>query len=86
MIFITINSKTTAEDRAKRNSLQDNPFISHPSKHARKGKKFGQRLKRKTGPTILKLQDEDKFQVQIEDKIASKSKLRNKRQVSLDFF
>ena len=80
--MIYFNSKTTAEDRAKRNSLKDNPFITRPNK-GRKGKVFGQRLKRKTQPTVLKLQDEGEFQVDIEDKIASTSKLRNKRQVNL---
>ena len=79
--MIYFNSKTTAEDRAKRNSLKDNPFITRPNK-GRKGKVFGQRLKRKTQPTVLKLQDEGEFQVDIEDKIASTSKLRNKRQVN----
>ena len=79
------NSKTTAEDRAKRNLAKDNPFIVRPSKpqKGRKGKQFGQRIKRKSNkPTVLTLQDPT-FQEDIEDKIATQSKLRNKRQVSV---
>ena len=80
MIILVIYSKTTAENESKRKDIQENPFIVLPNKKkppgGRKGKQFGQRIKRKSqSPTILTLQDE------IEEKIESQSKIRNKRQV-----
>ena len=45
-------------------------------RNGRKGKKFGQKLNKKTSePTILTLKEE------IEEKIDNESKIRNKRQV-----
>ena len=68
-------SKAKAEVEQRKKEVQENPFIVKP-RNGRKGKKFGQKLNKKTSePTILTLKEE------IEEKIDNESKIRNKRQV-----
>ena len=68
-------SKAKAEVEQRKKEVQENPFIVKP-RNGRKGKKFGQKLNKKTSePTILTLKES------IEEKIDNESKIRNKRQV-----
>ena len=68
-------SKAKAEVEQRKKEVQENPFIVKP-RNGRKGKKFGEKLNKKTSePTILTLKES------IEKNIDNESKIRNKRQV-----
>ena len=78
--MIYSNSKSTAELKQK----NDNPFIVNAKRvpPGRRGRKFGQRVKRTTEPTILKNFKDLNLKDKIEDKIENQIHNRRKRQVS----